>query len=547
MQPEPSTQSTSDYALDMSPGEKPLQSWKEIAAYMERDVRTARRWEQAEGLPVRRHRGGSRSSVYAYPSEIEAWRAARKPRADTDAAVPVWKRFGPRLAITASVFMAALAVLRGPILNPSDPVAEAAKAGGVQLNQVWTGPKVDFHRSVSADGRYVSYVDSKADSGPNLALHDLLEDKDRLLTHNNFEETPGFPVYSVISPDGKQVAYTWRNNETRIHELRIVSTTGKSGTDPQLVYTNTETPDLRPQAWFPDGRRILAQIGTKDKTNQIVVISLDDGSLEVIKSLEWRWPQNLGLSPDGRHIVYDAAPNQDSPQRDIYLLAVDGSREISLIKHSADEAWADWSPDGGHIFFTSDRTGTASLWSIAMSGIQPNGPAQLIKRDLGFDRVLTGGLTTSGSLYFEANSSTRDLFIAELDWRTGKTIAEPAKIAVRVEGANSEPQWSPDGSRLAYLARNPHRRSPSSFGLVIHTLTTGEEQTLDLGIELEGERPHWSPDGTLIMIAGADGRRRSLYGIDPQSGSRGMHFTPDYPTSCGWPVRLPRRCWTISE
>ena len=28
---------------------------------------------------------------------------------------------------------------------------------------------------------------------------------------------------------------------------------------------------------------------------------------------------------------------------------------------------------------------------------------------------------------------------------------------------------------------------------------------------------------------------------------RGMHFTPDYPTSCGWPVRLPRRCWSISE
>ena len=38
---------------------------------------------------------------------------------------------------------------------------------------------------------------------------------------------------------------------------------------------------------------------------------------------------------------------------------------------------------------------------------------------------------------------------------------------------------------------------------------------------------------------------------DPWDGReylfRGMHFTPDYPTSCGWPVRLPRRCWTISE
>ena len=65
MQLESSTHSTPDYALDMSPGEKPLQSWKEIAAYLERDVRTARRWEQAEGLPVRRHRSSSRSSVYA--------------------------------------------------------------------------------------------------------------------------------------------------------------------------------------------------------------------------------------------------------------------------------------------------------------------------------------------------------------------------------------------------------------------------------------------------------------------------------------------------
>ena len=43
------------------------------------------------------------------------------------------------------------------------------------------------------------------------------------------------------------------------------------------------------------------------------------------------------------------------------------------------------------------------------------------------------------------------------------------------------------------------------------------------------------------------------FGIEQRSSlarnrvNRGMHFTPDYPTSCGWPVRLPRRCWTISE
>ena len=51
--------------------ETPLQGWKEIAAYLERDQRTARRWELVDGLPIRRLRAERRSSVYAYPSEIE--------------------------------------------------------------------------------------------------------------------------------------------------------------------------------------------------------------------------------------------------------------------------------------------------------------------------------------------------------------------------------------------------------------------------------------------------------------------------------------------
>ena len=42
-------------------------------------------------------------------------------------------------------------------------------------------------------------------------------------------------------------------------------------------------------------------------------------------------------------------------------------------------------------------------------------------------------------------------------------------------------------------------------------------------------------------------RREMQRHLDELWADRGMHFTPDYPTSCGWPVRLPRRCWTISE
>jgi TolB-like protein/Tfp pilus assembly protein PilF len=54
-----------------------LESWKEIAAYLRRDVTTVRRWEKREQLPVRRHRHGKLGSVYAFTGEIDAWREQR--------------------------------------------------------------------------------------------------------------------------------------------------------------------------------------------------------------------------------------------------------------------------------------------------------------------------------------------------------------------------------------------------------------------------------------------------------------------------------------
>lgn len=58
-----------------------LNSWKEIAGHLKRDMRTAQRWEACEGLPVYRHRHGQHDSVYAYKSEIDHWWANRRPSA----------------------------------------------------------------------------------------------------------------------------------------------------------------------------------------------------------------------------------------------------------------------------------------------------------------------------------------------------------------------------------------------------------------------------------------------------------------------------------
>ena len=76
-----------------------LRSWKEIAVYLRREVRTVQRWEKQEGLPVHRHVHNKLSSVYAEKAELEAWWKNRKAqleeegKVDEEVIVPVaWWR-----------------------------------------------------------------------------------------------------------------------------------------------------------------------------------------------------------------------------------------------------------------------------------------------------------------------------------------------------------------------------------------------------------------------------------------------------------------------
>ena len=64
--------------------ESRLDSWKEIAAYLRREVRTVQRWEKTAGLPVHRLRIEKQSTVYAIKSELNAWYADRRPQLESD-------------------------------------------------------------------------------------------------------------------------------------------------------------------------------------------------------------------------------------------------------------------------------------------------------------------------------------------------------------------------------------------------------------------------------------------------------------------------------
>src|SRR5882672_6463813 len=78
-----------------------LDSWKEIAAYLGREVRTVQGWEKNEALPIHRHQHARLGSVYAFKPELDAWRESRKAVVESSAPVdqPVSEATKPRLPI----------------------------------------------------------------------------------------------------------------------------------------------------------------------------------------------------------------------------------------------------------------------------------------------------------------------------------------------------------------------------------------------------------------------------------------------------------------
>lgn len=67
-----------------SSAEDRLDSWKEIAAYLRREVRTVQRWEKSAGLPVHRLQIDKQGTVYAYKSELDDWYRDRRPQLESD-------------------------------------------------------------------------------------------------------------------------------------------------------------------------------------------------------------------------------------------------------------------------------------------------------------------------------------------------------------------------------------------------------------------------------------------------------------------------------
>jgi Tol biopolymer transport system component len=388
----------------------------------------------------------------------------------------------------------------------------ASKPATQAVRLVWTGQDAfgSVRGSISPDGGHLTFLDL-ATSG--LAIRDLKEDTSRVLA-----QAPGGSMYyAVFSPDGRRVAYTWATRSgTEIQfDLRILPL-GGDATQPRIVYRNEEMLWPRPFGWTPDGKHILMLRSMRDGTNQIALIGIEDGSARVLKSIPWNYAV-MSLSPDGRFVAYESVVGDRTAPSEIFVIAADGSRETKVVEGSGINSSPLWTPDGSHLLFLTDRTGTISLWSLPMVDGRSTGQPVLVKADIG--QVRLQGITRSGTLhYLSAGVRRANVYIADLD-ASMKATTRPAIVSERFVNSNSAPAWSPDGQQLAYLSARVSRGTV----LVIRTLKTGEERDIALPKDVQTGNlvpaPRWFPDGRSLLAFGilARGSGR-YYRVDATNG-----------------------------
>ena len=380
----------------------------------------------------------------------------------------------------------------------------------LRMHKVFTGQPRDFVGAPSPDGRYFSTTDW--DTG-NLVIKEIPSGQMHQLTHKaGWEESVAYALYSVWSPDGKRLAYSWYNEEG-FFELRTI---GLDGSEPRTLYKKRKNNFVQPFDWSPDGKHILAGLEDKKGIIQIATVSILDGSVKILKE---GLIHSCFYSPDGNFIVYDFMPEaqKESRGRDIMLLPVQGGAEVPLVNHPAHDVSLCWDPQGKRLLFMSDRTGNMDVWSQEVNNGKLQGEPYLIKKNMG--KILPLGLTKDGALFYKIETSMDDVYTATLDFEKYSLLAPPKKAEKLFIGANHSPDYSPDGRYLAYISRRtyaPGRFEPLAICML--SLETGKKS--EFFPDLKHIRfIRWSADGKNFFSYGfGQNGFKGIYSISARTG-----------------------------
>ena len=219
-EPDPGTQPS------LRPPEDRLDSWKEIAAYLNRDVTTVQRWEKREGMPVHRHVHDKMGSVYASRAELDAWARSRNLRTalvNESDAPPLVVPLPPRYVVTSSrtrwTFVLSLALvgaalvigagfwLRGKEYFWRNPIS------GARFQTVTDFDGVAQAAAVSRDGHLVAFL-SDRDGQMDVWVTQVGSGQFHNLTRGSAPELVNPSVRTLgFSPDGSLVTFWVRKKD----------------------------------------------------------------------------------------------------------------------------------------------------------------------------------------------------------------------------------------------------------------------------------------------------------------------------------------------
>jgi len=215
------------------------------------------------------------------------------------------------------------------------------------LERITENPALRGYASLSRNGRYIAFSSDQSGGTEKIWVRDLVTGKESIVASSSFRQR-----YPVIDASGTRIAFSVNEKDKRVV---YVST---SGGVPEKLCEGC----LRATDWSRDEKTLLVFGG-----NPYQIDVLDVASHQQTPLLKHPTRQLLygRYSPDFRWVSFSI---RTEPNRGLIAVApLDASKPVHesdwiTIAESGSEDWANWSPDGKTLYFTSSRDGHYCLW-----------------------------------------------------------------------------------------------------------------------------------------------------------------------------------------